>query len=43
MNCPNCGSIEIYSDRGMATVFRCYKCGRVGTAKDFGEDDNGES
>jgi len=39
MNCPNCGSIEVYPDSGYTTVFRCHACGRVGTAKDFGEKD----
>lgn len=36
MSCPNCGSIEVYSDTGMTTIFRCHKCGKVGNAKDFG-------
>jgi len=43
MNCPNCGSKEVYPEEGYATVFRCHKCGRIGNTKDFGEDDNGES
>lgn len=43
MNCPNCGSTEVYSDEGFTTIFRCYKCGIVGNAKDFGEDNNGPS
>lgn len=35
MTCPNCESSEVYPDPGYETVFRCKKCGRIGSQNDF--------
>jgi len=35
MSCPDCMSTDVYAEKGYASLFRCAKCNRVGSEKDF--------